>query len=82
MRLKRPGVRQRQQGQHAVQCQASASDQPVADKGVVSVIRQFVQDQFLPVGLLLAMFIGWGAAAVLCYTCVLQYAWFGKLACH
>lgn len=70
MRLKRPGVRPQQQRQkQAVQCQASTSEQPVADKGVVSMIKQFLQDQFLPVGLLLAMLIGCATASVLCCIC-------------
>lgn len=71
MRHKRPGVRSQQQHRKpAIQCQASTSEQPVADKGFISMIKQFLQDQFLPVGLLVAMLIGWATASVLCCTCV------------
>ena len=74
--LRRQGPKQRQRHCHATHCQASDSGQAATDSGFTGVIKQFLLDQFLPVGLLLAMLVGWVAASALCtlQICLLHHA--------
>lgn len=56
--LARQAVRQRHHPVPVTRCLASGGSQASTEKDFVSTIRKFFTDQFLPVGLLLAMLIG------------------------
>lgn len=64
LQLTRRALTKQQRQIHAIRCQASGGSQAAPNPGLVSTIRQFVLDQFLPIGLLLAMLIGCAASAL------------------
>lgn len=74
IQLARRANTQQQRRLLAIRCRASSSTPAARNSGLVSTIRQFLVDQFLPVGLLLAMLIGCAAASARYSTCMLCLA--------